>query len=308
MQKRKVIVVLALVLCLSYLRSQPFTLKIWETQPPMSRAQKEYYELCSTSTTGERVSRVTEPTLTLYLPSKELARGTAILIIPGGGYAHIAMTKEGTLVAQWLNEYGIAAAVLKYRLPSDSIMENKTIGPLQDAQEAMRILRRNAREWNIDPNKIGVMGFSAGGHLASTLCTRFAENVYVVSDTTSARPNFSILLYPVISMDSTITHSGSRLRLLGERPTMDLITQFSSELRVSPQTPPTFLVHALDDTVVPVENSLRYFVALQKLRLNAELHVFQSGGHGFGLATARSGTEKEWRSLCLRWLEACGWK
>jgi len=176
---------------------------------------------------------------------------------------------------------------------------------MQDGQEAIRIVRRHAKEWNIDPNKIGIMGFSAGGHLASTLSTHFGEKVYDVKDSTSARPDFSILIYPVISMDSSITHLGSRINLLGEKPSKDLIKHFSNELQVTGQTPPAFIVQSMDDNVVPVENSINYALALKKYHIPCELHLYETGGHGYGLGRSHD-TESSWPDACKRWLIARG--
>ena len=200
---------------------------------------------------------------------------------------------KGRPLQQSLTNWGITAFVLKYRLPSDSIMKQKSIGPLQDGQEAVRIVRRHAAEWKIDPHKIGIMGFSAGGHLAVAVSTQYGDSVYTPIDTTSARPDFSILVYPVISMDSTISHAVSRINLLGEHPSEELVRRFSNELQVTPQTPPAFLVQAVDDLSVPIENSIRYLLALRKNKVPAELHLYESGGHGFGLGKS-NGTESSW--------------
>jgi acetyl esterase/lipase len=252
-----------------------------------------------------RYEKVTNPALFVFLPPKETATGTAVLICPGGGYSALAFSHEGHAIARWLNENGIAGIILKYRLPSDLIMKDKSIGPLQDAQEALRIIRRNALSWNIDPHKIGVIGFSAGGHLASTLSTHFNDKVYEVKDTTSARPDFSLLIYPVITMDSTFTHAGSRKNLIGENPSVEAIKRFSNELQITGKTPPAFLVHSGDDKSVPVKNSIVYYEGLQRLGIPAELHIFQKGGHGYGMSVNR-GTQSSWPELCLKWLKESG--
>jgi acetyl esterase/lipase len=252
-----------------------------------------------------RYEKVTSPALFVFLPPKEIATGTAVLIFPGGGYAALAFNHEGHAIARWLNENGIAGIILKYRLPSDLIMKDKSVGPLQDAQEALRTIRRNASSWNIDPHKIGVIGFSAGGHLASTLSTHFAENVYEVKDTTSARPDFSLLIYPVITMDATFTHAGSRKNLIGENPSEEAIKRFSNELQITDKTPPAFLVHSGDDKTVPVKNSISYYEGLQKSGIPSELHVFMKGGHGYGMSV-NNGTQSAWPDLCLRWMKGMG--
>lgn len=252
-----------------------------------------------------RFEKVTDPALYVYLPAKENATGTAVLICPGGGYANLAFNHEGHAVARWLNDNGIAGIILKYRLPSDLIMKDKSVGPLQDAQEAIRTVRRNASKWNINPQKIGVMGFSAGGHLASTLSTHYAEKVYEVKDTISARPDFSILIYPVITMDATFTHAGSRKNLIGENPSEEAIKRFSNELQINENTPPAFMVHSADDKAVPVKNSFVYYEGLLKFNIPSELHVFQKGGHGYGLSGNRE-TQSAWPDLCLKWIKVSG--
>jgi len=252
-----------------------------------------------------RFEKVTEPALFVYLPPAEKSTGTAVLICPGGGYSVLAFDHEGHAIARWLNDNGVAGIILKYRLPSDLIMEDKSIGPLQDAQEAIRTIRRNTVEWNIDPGKIGVIGFSAGGHLASTLSTHFAESVYGVKDTISARPDFSILIYPVITMNESFTHAGSRKNLIGENPSEEAIKHFSNELQITGKTPPAFLVHSADDDAVPVKNSTIYYEGLVKYSIPSELHVFQKGGHGYGLAVKQD-TQSAWPELCLRWLKTSG--
>jgi acetyl esterase/lipase len=208
-------------------------------------------------------------------------------------------------VAQWLNDNGIAGIILKYRLPSDLIMKDKSVGPLQDAQEAIRIIRRNAAKWNIDPDKIGVLGFSAGGHLASTLSTHYAEKVYEPKDTVSAMPDFSILIYPVITMDSSFTHAGSRRNLIGAKPSAEAIKRFSNELQVNEKTPPAFMVHSADDKAVPIKNSIAYYEQLVRYGIPSELHIFQKGGHGYGLAGGKD-TQSSWPELCIKWLKASG--
>ncbi|MBW6501702.1 MAG: alpha/beta hydrolase [Bacteroidales bacterium] len=306
--RKTILFILLLVLLIfpSATIAQPFTVKLWPEGIPGSVADAEYVENIST-TEGRvtRCERVTDPDLTVFLPPAEKANGTAVLICPGGGYAVLAFDHEGNAIAQWLNEHGIAGIILKYRLPSDRIMKDKSSGPLQDAQEAMRTIRRNAKKWNINPDKIGVIGFSAGGHLASTLSTHYAERVYDVKDNISARPDFSLLIYPVISFDAAFTHVGSRNNLIGHDPGEEKVKHFSNELQITSDTPPAFLVHSADDKAVPVRNSISYFNGMQKYGIISEMHVFQKGGHGYGLAT-EGGTESSWPELCIRWLRATG--
>jgi acetyl esterase/lipase len=286
--------------------AQNNVIKLWPQGIPGSLKSDTYIEE-PTMANGEpsRFVRVTEPTLTVLLPAPEKATGAAVLICPGGGYAALAFSHEGYAIARWLNENGIAGIILKYRLPSDMIMKDKSIGPLQDAQEAMRTIRRNAASWNINPKKIGVIGFSAGGHLASTLSTHYSEKVYDSKDTISARPDFSLLIYPVITFDVSFTHAGTRRNLIGENPTEEAIKHFSNELQITEKTPPAFLVHSGDDKAVPVKNSIIYYQGLQKYNIPSELHVFQKGGHGFGLSVD-NGTQSAWPGLCISWLKSAG--
>lgn len=250
-------------------------------------------------------SLVSMPTLSIFLPKKTQLNQAAVIIFPGGGYQHLAIDKEGTKVAEWFNSLGIAAIVVKYRLPSDKIMKNKNIGPLQDAQEAVRYVRQNASKYNIDANKIGILGFSAGGHLASTLATHYDDKIYESSSKVSARPDFSLLIYPVISMQNDITHKGSQISLLGENPSQELRDSFSNEKRINAQTPPTFLVHATDDTTVLPENSINFYLALKNNGVPAELHIYEKGGHGFGLGV--QDTSKFWTRDCEEWLKNHGY-
>jgi acetyl esterase/lipase len=286
--------------------SQTLTIKLWPDGIPGSITDPSYVEKITT-VDGRitRCERVVNPDLSVFLPAPDKANGAAVLICPGGGYGALAFDHEGNAIAKWLNDNGIAGIILKYRLPSDQIMKDKSTGPLQDAQEAMRVIRRNASDWKIDPGKVGVIGFSAGGHLASTLSTHYAEKVYEVKNNSSARPDFSLLIYPVVSFDTTITHRGSRNNLIGIKPDARLVERFSNELQITNETPPAFLVHSADDKAVPVMNSIGYFKGLQKNNIPAELHVFQKGGHGYGLAIDR-GTESSWPDLCIRWLKQIG--
>jgi len=250
------------------------------------------------------VTKVQTPTLEIYLPPKASANGQAVLVCPGGGYAGLAYDWEGTEIAKYLNSKGIAAGVLKYRLPGSASVKENFKAPLQDAQRGIRMLRANASAWNIDKKKVGVMGFSAGGHLASTLGTHFKDAYYSAIDETDSeeiRPDFMILIYPVISMDPKITHQGSRDNLLGNHPTEALEKQFSNDLQVNENTPTTFILHASDDETVPVENSLRMYKALQEHKVETEMHIYPTGGHGFSLA---NGTYylQSWSDRLTDWL------
>jgi len=304
--KTKILFVLLFIMNVLIVRSQTLTLKLWPDGIPGSISDPSYVE--NIITTDGRITRcnnVVSPDITLFLPLPEKANGAAVMICPGGGYGTLAFDHEGNAIAKWLNDNGIAGVILKYRLPSDRIMKDKSVGPLQDAQEAMRIIRRHASEWKIDPERIGVIGFSAGGHLASTISTHYAEKVYDVKDNTSARPDFSLLIYPVVSMDTLVTHMGSRNNLLGLKPGNDHVRRFSNELQITADTPPAFLVHSSDDNAVPVMNSIGYYKGLQKNKIPVELHIFQKGGHGYGLA-AGQGTESSWPGLCIKWIKEMG--
>lgn len=250
-------------------------------------------------TADMHVSNVSIPTLIPFLPEKGKANGSAVIICPGGGYGILAIGHEGYAVAKEFNKIGIAAFILKYRLPSDKIMVDKTIGPLQDAQTAIMLVRKNAAQWDINPQKIGILGFSAGGHLAATAGTHFNKPV-IDTQGVSVRPDFMILAYPVITFTKEHTHKGSALNLLGDMPTQAQIDYFSNELQVTPETPPTFLMQAGNDGAVPVDNSIMFYQALQKNKVKTEMHLFQAGGHGFGLINP---TSKElWFDWCKNWL------
>lgn len=224
---------------------------------------------------------VVHPTLEVFLPSVQIANGTAVIICPGGGYGRVVYQKEGPDIANEFIKHGITAFVLKYRLPSDSIMLDKTIGPLQDAQRAIQLVREHSEEYNIDRNKIGIMGFSAGGHLASTAATHFEASLIQNKENTSLRPDFLILVYPVISMTDKLTHMGSRENLLGKSPTVEEIEYFSNELQITDKTPPTYITHAGDDSVVDVDNSIVFYEALRHQNVEVEMHLYPKGNHGF---------------------------
>ena len=250
------------------------------------------------------LSKVTVPTITPYFPANGTANGTAVVICPGGGYSGLSMVNEGSSIAGAFNKIGVTAFVLTYRLPSDLIMIDKTIGPLQDAQRAIQMVRENAANWNIDPNKVGIIGFSAGGHLASTAITHFNKAVIENSANVNLRPDFGILLYPVISF-GPLAHVGSRENLIGKTPSQEMIDLYSNEKQVTANTPPTFLVHAEDDDVVPVQNSLMFYDALLQNKVKAEMHIYQAGGHGFGLHNWT--TKDMWFDRLTNWMDENGW-
>ncbi len=248
---------------------------------------------------GVRISNVIAPTLTKFFPAKP--NGTSVIICPGGGYGRLAIDHEGVEVAKAFNQIGVTAFVLKYRLPNDTIMVDKTTGPLQDAQQAIRTVRKQAAAWGLNPDKIGIMGFSAGGHLAATAATHF--NLIAdpaMSDSGSVRPDFAILMYAVISFDDSIAHKGSKTNLVGKNPSPELVKLYSNELQVTKNTPPSFLVHAGDDATVPVENSIRYYQACIKNKVLAEMHIYPKGGHGFGLNNKT--TSDKWFDRLINWM------
>ena len=269
---------------------------------PNSKPALNYLEKADTGTDGIiRISKVSIPDITIFPADNSSANNTAVIICPGGGYAILAYNLEGTEVAKIFNSWGVTAVVLKYRLPNDLIMKDKSIAPLQDAQRALQYVRENAKQLKIDPQKIGIMGFSAGGHLAANTSTHFKKSYIPNPQNISLRPDFSILAYPVISFTDSLAHIGSRENLIGKNPSPALINDFSNELQVTQSTPPTFLALASDDKTVNPENSIRYYEALLKNNVPAEMHIYQNGGHGFG--THNRTTKDDWMQTLKHWME-----
>jgi len=271
------------------------TIQLWpeDTIPNYqeSNVEEEYTDIF--------ILNVQKPSIEVFSPSKQLANGAAVLICPGGGYGGVAYDYEGTDVAKYLNSRGIAGFVLKYRMPQAESVITSYKAPLQDAQRAIRWIKYNAEKFNINTGKVGVMGFSAGGHLASTLGTQYDRMVYEpvdLIDALSARPDFMMLIYPVISMKEGIAHNGSKNKLLGKDASEELIESFSSELQVTENTPPTFLIHAGDDDGVPVQNSILMYQALLKHDVKTAMHLYPTGGHGFSLGHKKDGTD-QWIDL-----------
>ncbi|MGE5361687.1 MAG: alpha/beta hydrolase [Bacteroidales bacterium] len=253
---------------------------------------------------GVYVSGVHYPSITVYAADKTRANGTAVIVCPGGSYMRQAAEHEGTQVAEWLNSLGVTAFLLRYRM-----VEYGHPAPLQDVLRAIRMVRSRAAEFNVRADRVGVCGASAGGHLASTAATLFDDpdgKTGAHLDAVSARPDFAILLYPVITMKDPFTHAGSRRALLGEAPDAVLVGKMSTDLQVSPSTPPTFIVHAEDDTTVPLENTLQFYQALRKAGVAAELHVYEHGGHGFGMRPG-VGQASTWPQRCAEWMRSHGW-
>jgi len=283
----------------------PLVLPLWAGSPPNPQPAGKPEERVQEAQI-QWIRHVQTPSVEVRLPARGNATGQAVVVCPGGAYAGLAYDWEGTDFAGWLNQHGIAAIILRYRLPVDGdVAHQKWLVPLLDAQRALRLTRAHAAEWGINPAKVGIMGFSAGGHLASTAGTHFDAGDAAAADPVDrlgSRPDFMILVYPVISMLPPATHGGSRRNLLGENPPEELVRQYSNELQVTADTPPTFLVHAGDDGAVPVANSLLFYQALVAHKVPAELHVYPHGGHGFSLALTK-GRLQDWTQVCARWLK-----
>jgi len=293
---KKLIVFVCIILSVSAF-AQDKVMKVWPNGAPddngMTKPEEKY--------DGVRVRNVSEAEMYVYLPQKKNNTGAAVVICPGGGYWIEAMDHEGYDMAKWLAERGVAGIVLKYRLPygHDKI-------PSEDARRAMRIVRSNAEDWGINPGKIGIAGSSAGGHLASTVGTRFDTGLKDSKDPlewVSCRPDFMLLLYPVITFRESFGHMGSRKNLIGEGNDWKMVEKYSNELHVTPETPPTFLVLADDDKTVPPRNSVEFYLALKKNNVPAEMHIFQQGGHGFGM-TQKNLPVDQWPNLFYDWLKA----
>lgn len=252
-----------------------------------------------------KIGKVQKPDISVFLPSEKNATGEAVIICPGGGYWILAYDWEGTDIAKYWNSKGIAAIVLKYRLPTSKSQVDPHKSPLLDAQRAMRLTRYHAEEWHINPKKIGIMGFSAGGHLASTLSTHF-DNGNKASDDpveqVSCRPDFSILVYPVISFTAHYMHSGSQRALIGEDAPQQIKRFYSNELQITENTPPAILIHSIDDNAVSYQNSVTYFENLQKNNIESELHIYPYGGHGYSLAIGQ-GHLSTWPDRCYDWVK-----
>lgn len=253
------------------------------------------------------ISKTSQPELTVYLPEASRNTGIGIVICPGGGYTGVAIDHEGHQMAQKFNESGIAAFVLKYRMPLDATSSRKETAPLQDAQRALQLVRERAVEWRLDPDKIGIAGSSAGGHLASTAGTHYEQAVIANPGKTSLRPDFMVLNYPVISFADSLTHEGSRRNLIGIQDTDGTwripetgIADYSNELQVSADTPPAFVTHAVDDPVVRVENSILFIAALQQQGIPVTSFFYAKGGHGYGMVNPTA--DRQWMNPCIRWI------
>jgi acetyl esterase/lipase len=290
---------------LSPVAAQTDSLYLWPTGQVPYDLPGEPPEIVTASPGRLLVRNVSRPQLKVFLPAKGKATGRAVVICPGGGYYLLASLHEGDDFARWLADQGIAAFVLKYRLPNPELVDpaHKHWVPLADAQQALRLVRAKASTWGVDPGKVGIMGFSAGGHLAATVATQFARPLALTPDSlANVRPDFAILVYPVVSFRDGVGHAGSRANLIGPELTTRQIDFFSAELRVTAQTPPTFLVHSADDSGVLVENSIRFYQALVKNRVPAELHLYPTGGHGYGFGRELKGGVATWTERLRTWL------
>jgi len=273
----------------------PLELPLWSQEQLVKLEEPEKVTDRSKDPTkpNRAVTQVENPTITLYRPPGDVVV-SAVVICPGGGYASLSIDKEGKEVARWFQSQGIAGIVLKYRLPRVDLSANQKPWPLQDAEQAMKLARSHANEWGINPASVGIMGFSAGGHLASTLGTHFAQP--------ETRPDFMILAYPVVTFRAPLAHMGSRTRLIGSQPDPKLVDFYSNEIQVKSGTPPAFIVHAKDDRVSKVENSIQFRDAMQKAGVPCELLLLDKGGHGFGLDSKKV-TADVWPDRCLAWLK-----
>jgi len=297
---RKIFVIIILISFNLQLIAQDF-IRLWpDGKMPNSKGLP-----MSDSIFNERYYRIATPGMYAFFPSKQENQGAAVVICPGGGYHHYAYM-GAIQFAKWFNTMGVSAFVLISRFPHSPDLVDRSQAPLQDAQRAMRLVRANARQWGINPDKIGVMGFSAGGHVASTLGTH-TEDVSAIGDTLSKYtfcPDFMLLVSPVISMGK-YAHPGSRDNLLGENPSQELIEKYSNELQVTEQTPPAFFVHAENDPTVNPENSIMLFNALRQKKISASIHIFPQGGHAIGLQNS-PGSTSLWKELCEMWLKEKG--
>ncbi|RRA98885.1 alpha/beta hydrolase [Larkinella rosea] len=293
-----------LLLATSVMAQKPETVELWpKNQIPNAIPNEAVQEKSELGKDGIlRISDVKVPTIAVFLPPKDKATGAAIMVIPGGGYSLLAYGHEGEEMAQWFNERGIAAFVLKHRLPDDRTQTNRHEVPLADAMQGMKLIRQNAAKWNINADRLGVIGFSAGGHLASTLSTHYHRGAAASEE---AKPNFAILMYPVVTFGAK-AHVGSREKLIGKNASPEQIAYYSNELQVDAKTPPTFLVHAQDDKGVPVENSIDYYLALTKANVPAEMHIYPKGGHGYALRVKGKGSIENWPAACEGWLKSMG--
>jgi len=300
MAKSSIIIIL-LLMVIRYSNAQEVVPLYSGEIPGVKATPADYIENTEVRANGTlSITKVSVPTFTVFEAPKNIANGTAIIICPGGGYGALAFSHEGTDVAKRFNAIGVTAFVLKYRLPSDQIMVDKTYGPLQDAQQAIYLIRKNAKKYGIKTNKIGIMGFSAGGHFASTLVAHYNDLKIANPEKIALKPNFAALIYPVISFEESV-HTGTMKNLLGPNPADSLKHYFSANKNVNKKTPPTFLMHAKDDKTVPYENSVLMNEALKKNKVDTDIYLYEKGGHGFGLINKTS--DVDWFNLLAAWMK-----
>ena len=296
---KKLVALIVMYLCCNVLYAQEM-IPLWpEGKMPNSKGIK-----LSDSIAQERLYQVGIPRMYVYLAPKEKNTGAAVLIVPGGGYVRLPESYMDNPTAKFFQDRGINAFIVCHRLPTSRDLITRQTAPLQDAQRAMRIIRANAAKWNIDTNRIGVNGTSAGGHVASSLATH-TEDVAAIGDELdkySFAPNFAMLISGVISLDDAIAHQGSKKALLGDKPSADLVKEYSNEMRVTPSTPPTLLIHADNDPAVPSMNSIVFYQALKKNHVPASIHIFPFGGHGLGV-DKNPGSANMWPALSVEWLK-----
>ena len=306
--KRSIITtaILSLFFTVQLSAQQPI-IPLWENGVPFCQSENQK-EVKDDERIGRIISKVSNPTIEVFLPPESIANGTGVVVCPGGGYTILAYDWEGTSMAKWLNSIGVAAFVLSYRLPHWESDECRDKVALADAQRAIRMVRNNAEDWKLNPEKIGIMGFSAGGHLASTAGTHYDKGNKKANDPIekqSSRPDFMILMYPVVTMDPTHAHMGSRENLIGKKPPADALLTFSNEKMITSDTPPTLLIHADDDKGVVPENSVEFYLNLRKHGVPAALHIFEKGGHGFSFGEGKGIVEK-WPELAEGWMRGRG--
>lgn len=279
---KTILVTALLIMTTSLCAQKPIELPLWPNGAPNSNELKGDEQEMDNG----RVSNIKNPDITIY--RAENPNGMAVIMCPGGGYARLAMNHEGHDMAPWFNTQGITYVVLKYRMPNG----HREV-PFSDVEQAIRLVRQHAAEWNINPAKIGIMGASAGGHLASTLATHYTSK--------ETRPDFQILLYPVITMDANFTHAGSRENLITKNPSADLIAKYSNELQVNAQTPQAFIALSSDDKAVLPQNSINYYLALLKHNVPATMHIYPTGGHGWGFRDNFT-YKRQWTDELEKWL------
>jgi acetyl esterase/lipase len=285
-------------------------LPLWPGMPPGSETSRVTPTVTERSPTWFRPDRaltgIDRPSLTVARPARP--NGVAMIVAPGGSYARIVLDKEGYEVAQWLCPLGVTVFLLAYRLPAEGHRNGFDV-PVQDGQRAVRLVREHATGWGLDPGKIGFLGFSAAGHLGASLVANSDRQLVAPADDVdrrSARPDFAVLAYPVVSMEAGVAHADSRMNLLGTDPLPDVVAAHSPDRHVTAAAPPVFIVTAADDAVVPAENSVRFYMALKKAGVAAELHVFKEGGHGFSLTHAPGLPVAGWPRLCEQWMNRIG--